>query len=106
MNRTTISNHQLDYTTGHLDIFFETPNYLETYEAGFEKFAELTQQRKILCSKKKPHRKLYLDYEGNLSNDRGFLKILWTGFYENNSNSFPEQIKISLVENNKLSLEF
>ncbi len=106
MNRSTISSHRVDLIKEHLDIFLETETHLETYETSSDKFDELLNQKKILCSKKNPHRKLYLDYEGDLSQDRGFVKILWKGFYITKLNVFPDEIKMSLADNQNLVLEF
>lgn len=106
MNRSTISCHKVDLHNEHLDIFFETPTHLETYETSCEKFAQLLDQKKIFCSKKKPHRKLYLDYEGEVSENRGFLKILWKGYLLNDEGIFPEDVNVCLIENTKLRLEF
>ena len=106
MNRSTISSHRVDLTKEHLDIFLETETHLETYETSSEKMDELLIRKKILCSKKNPHRKVYLDYEGYLSQDRGFVKILWKGFYITKMNVFPNEIKMSLVDNQNLVLEF
>lgn len=92
MNRSTISSHRVDLTKEHLDIFLETETHLETYETSSEKMDELLL-KKILCSKKNPHRKLYLDYEGYLSQDRGFVKILWKGFYITKMNVFQMKLK-------------
>ena len=94
MNRSTISSHRVDLIKEHLDIFLETETHLETYETSSDKFDELLNQKKIL------------DYEGDLSQDRGFVKILWKGFYITKMNVFPDEIKMSLADNQNLVLEF
>lgn len=92
---------------GHLDIFFETEgDYLETYETSAENFQDLLSGKKILCSKKKPHRNSYLDYEGEISNGRGIIRILWRGTYCKEIGIFPEVVKIFLFNNKNLTLEF
>lgn len=95
----------MDKTNSHLDIFMEIEDCLVTYEVPFGKMEELISQKKILCSKKKPHRKLYLDYEGEISNGRGILKIIWKGFYTNKENLFPENAQIQFVSKDCLCLE-
>lgn len=105
MNRSTISLHKVDILSEHLDIFFESDHTLETYEASSDKFHQLLLRKKILCSKKMPHRKLYLDYEGEVSNQRGQIQILWKGFYENEHNFFPSEIKISFFEDRIIRIE-
>lgn len=105
--RCTVSHHLVTLGDGHLDIFFETEgDYLETYETNAESFQDLILGKKILCNKKKPHRNLYLDYEGEISNGRGILRVLWKGTYWRETSIFPEAMKIFLFNNKNLKLEF
>lgn len=103
MNRCTISEHSIDENS-HLDIFFETDSHLETYEAERNKFDLLFEQKKISCRKKQPHRKIYLEYEGDISLGRGSIKILWAGHYQS-VNFFLKEIDIFLVEQNILRID-
>ena len=78
--RCTISQHQVTIGEGHLDVFFESENVLlETYEASLELMPGFLKGEEIVCHKKKDHRTLYLDFEGELSQNRGFIKIVWKG---------------------------
>ena len=93
--RVTISEHTLPEGTSHLDIFFESDaECLITYEV-FLSSDNLYDNKILSCIRKKDHRKIYLDYEGEISNDRGFLKILLKGFY----------IKKDCLGNQKISIE-
>ncbi|MBP9885649.1 MAG: hypothetical protein KBF93_05110 [Leptospiraceae bacterium] len=106
MKRCTISLHKVDFSNEHLDLFFEVDSMLETYETFPNKMEDLLLQKKILCSKKKPHRKIYLDYEGEISNQRGWVQILWKGIYQNDKNLFPEEIEVSLQGDKSLRVEY
>jgi len=106
LNRCTISLHKVDFSNEHLDLFFEVSSVLETYETFPDKMEDLLLQKKILCSKKMPHRKIYLDYEGEISNQRGFISILWKGIYQNDKNLFPEEIEVSLQGDKILLVEY
>ncbi|HMV43092.1 MAG TPA: hypothetical protein PK079_09855 [Leptospiraceae bacterium] len=104
MNRCTISEHRLEKEK-HLDIFFETEPHLETYEAEVDQFSLLLSQKKIFCRKKQAHRKIYLEYEGEVSANRGNIKILWKGFYENSLSFFLEEIDLFLLKENLLRID-
>ena len=105
--RCTISQHQVTIGEGHLDVFFESENVLlETYEASLELMPGFLKGEEIVCHKKKDHRTLYLDFEGELSQNRGFIKIVWNGEYRISRDYFPEIINVKIFDDINIKLEF
>jgi len=97
-DRVTISRHTLLDKSSHLDIFFEnSSDYLATYEVSTPesilRFSEI-----LNCKKKHDHRKIYLDYEGEISNNRGSIKIVWRGFYRNKKSIGQNKISIFILD--------
>ncbi|MCB1177197.1 MAG: hypothetical protein KDK36_06420 [Leptospiraceae bacterium] len=76
----------------HLDIFFEKEDYLLTYESSFEFLEDFLSGKPILGIKKENHRKIYLNYQGPISKNRGDLYIVWKGFYDSKMKNFSEKI--------------
>lgn len=105
MNRVTISKHIISEINSHLDIFIETNSISEynlvTYGITIEQEKNLLQGKYVNGIKKKAHRNPYLNYEGELSNGRGSIKIIWKGFLEKESTHFPEQL-ILCIKNERL----
>jgi hypothetical protein len=92
MKRATISKHILANGESHLDIFFETEtDALATYETETSNWNLLEEGFAVFCSKKQEHRYVYLDYEGEISHNRGQIGIIWRGFHFYKS-YFPHEI--------------
>ena len=97
-DRVTISRHTLQDKNSHLDIFFEnSTELLTTYEVSTPEdiliFGEI-----LICNKKPDHRKIYLDYEGEISNNRGSIEIVWKGFYRNKKSIGQNKISIFILD--------
>ncbi len=75
----TISHH-ID-SCPHYDIFLERENHLETWSVMEEKFPDLMDGVPVACAQKSPHRKIYLTFQGELTDDRGTLTIIDEGEY-------------------------
>lgn len=75
--RFTLSLHYGFKPAHHYDLFIEEVNHLITYGLSTMSGA------KIRASRKKNHRKLYLNYEGAIKS-RGFVSIVLTGEYTRN----------------------
>lgn len=69
-NRYVILSH--DHPTPHFDFMLEKEGVLETWRLNL-----LPGTSPLLAEKIHDHRLEYLDYEGPVSNDRGFVKE-WT----------------------------
>ena len=90
MRRATISLHTRTEKE-HIDIFFETSSEddknLATYQAEIQDIDRLLEGEPVKINRKADHRRIYLDFEGDISGNRGEIKILWQGFY-------PEKIDL------------
>jgi len=76
MHRFTISHHTGSKEGDHYDLMVEQGDTLKTWRLGNTAFLVAQVARQI-----KDHRKTYLDYEGEISGDRGRVKIWDTGTY-------------------------
>ncbi|MCB1158918.1 MAG: hypothetical protein H7A25_04055 [Leptospiraceae bacterium] len=95
----TISRHTLPGGEEHLDIFILTFPEREKSLLCLE--AESIREQNIFSSslfdtrKKEDHRGIYLEYEGELSQNRGSVQIIWKGFTDF---EFPETQKQYLIK--------
>ncbi len=83
----------------HYDIFFEMDggnSNLLTYELAKEDWEKIQKGERVYCKRKKDHRKIYLDFEGEISGNRGIVKIVWKGFYDEKKNPESGKIRINL----------
>lgn len=69
---------------------------LLTYEFQRGDWEVLKNGEEVTCTKKPNHRNIYLDYEGELSRNRGKVAIVWKGFYDEKKYTLSEKIRISL----------
>lgn len=76
MQRFTISQHTGSKDGDHYDLMLEHGDSLKTWRLVNTAFQIAQVARQI-----KDHRKTYLDYEGEISGDRGKVKIWDTGTY-------------------------
>jgi hypothetical protein len=76
MQRFTISQHTGSKDGDHYDLMLEQSEGLKTWRLINTAFQVFQVARQI-----KDHRKTYLDYEGEISGDRGKVKIWDTGTY-------------------------
>ena len=76
MQRFTISQHTGSKEGDHYDLMLEHGDTLKTWRLANTAFLVPQVARQI-----KDHRKTYLDYEGEISGDRGRVKIWDTGTY-------------------------
>jgi hypothetical protein len=76
MQRFTISHHTGSKEGDHYDLMLEHGDTLKTWRLANTAFLVPQVARQI-----KDHRKTYLDYEGEISGDRGRVKIWDTGSY-------------------------
>lgn len=81
MKRATLSLHEFN-NTKHYDLFLEEDELLITVEIPFIEKDLLLNGKPYRFHVKQPHRKIYLDYEGIISNDRGKIEIVWRGFWK------------------------
>lgn len=97
-DRVTISRHSLQDKSSHLDVFFEnSTDSLTTYEIFTPKSILLFSEI-LICNKKHDHRKIYLDYEGEISNNRGSIEIVWKGIYRNKKSIGQNKISIFILD--------
>jgi len=76
MHRFTISQHTGSKEGDHYDLMLEQGETLKTWRLSNTAFLVSQVARQI-----KDHRKTYLEYEGEISGDRGRVKIWDTGSY-------------------------
>lgn len=76
MPRFTISHHTGSKEGDHYDLMLEHGDALKTWRLANTAFLVSQVVRQI-----KDHRKTYLDYEGEISGDRGRVKVWDTGTY-------------------------
>lgn len=99
MKRVTISKHTTADTNFHFDIFWDSDaDYLITYEIK-EPNSIVSELTPIECKRKYNHRKIYLDYEGEVSKGRGSVEIIWKGFNYSGDLPLSENILIELEDN-------
>lgn len=105
MKDVTISLHEIGEES-HIDIFFETSDKdtLKTYETQLENWKCLKNGETIICTEKQDHRAIYLNYEGEITNNRGKLKILWKGKYISPEQPFKKIIKLKFKNESILIL--
>lgn len=93
----TISRHDLNQDS-HLDIFIEQTEYLETYGSDISFYNSLLEGKVLEVTKKNPHRKIYLDYSGIISEKKGLIQILWKGFCILEKTNFPKKMYMQKIE--------
>ena len=91
MPRFTISHHTGSKEGDHYDLMLEQGEGLRTWRLVNTAFQTSQVARQI-----KDHRKTYLDYEGEVSGDRGRVKIWDTGTYSVDSWK-DDRIQVALV---------
>ncbi len=113
--RYVIQQHFLPDGTFHFDLMFEEENVLKTYQ--LKDIQKLINGEKILGKNIQDHRIIYLDYEGEISGNRGYVKIFDKGFYITNkkdsnliefvveSSQFNGEIKINFLDIEKQIVE-
>lgn len=79
MNNFVIQHHALA-TSEHWDLMLEQTHTLVTWQVPLspEKWAD----HAVKCRKLPDHRKIYLTYEGPVSNNRGEVHIVFRGIYK------------------------
>ncbi|MCX7998775.1 MAG: hypothetical protein N3A69_07460 [Leptospiraceae bacterium] len=80
MKRATLSLHELS-NSKHYDLFLEKEESLITLEISFQEQEIIFSGKPLPFVLKPNHRKIYLDYEGELSQNRGRVQIIWQGFW-------------------------
>jgi len=94
----TISRHTLLDSSQHFDLFFDTGrDALITYEI-LTPSLNLPKYEVLECVRKQDHRRIYLEYQGEISNQRGFIAIVWRGEYKNKKSIGNTKIGILLLE--------
>lgn len=96
MKRATLSLHEIG-TSKHYDLFLEKEDFLITLEIPFVEKNFLLNGNFLEFHIKNPHRKIYLDYEGEISNNRGKVQIVWQGFWE--VQDLQEKRFVKFIEN-------
>jgi hypothetical protein len=91
MPRFTISHHTGSKEGDHYDLMLEHGDVLKTWRLANTAFLIAQVGRQI-----KDHRKTYLEYEGEISGDRGRVKIWDTGTYSVDEWK-EERIQVALV---------
>lgn len=96
MKKVTIAEHITE--PSHLDFFFETEDesVLFTYEASFLDKFKLLNKENVYIYRKNNHSSKYLDFEGEISKNRGSIKILWKGYFDESNFVFSRQINIKM----------
>lgn len=87
----TISKHEY-LADSHLDIFIEQKEYLKTYSCNSDLYKQILDGHEIEVIQKNPHRKIYLNYSGEISNQRGNIQILWQGKCLNEKEFFSKKM--------------
>lgn len=109
MKRATLSLHELPDLSSHLDLFLEYNPDIErgtlTFEAQSDKLNHIQRGEKILFSEKPFHRNVYLNFEGEISKNRGNLRILWTGMYQETEKLLKKKISIVRYTGNSYTLQ-
>lgn len=99
--RYTISYHNTEIGD-HFDLFLENSgDSLYTYEFRTELFLNFLRGEEISASKKENHRLKYLDFEGDISDGRGFVKIVEKGEYWS---QISENLKKICIQRKKFEL--
>ncbi len=93
----TISKHDWNLDS-HLDIFIDQEEYLETYSCDSKLFDLFVLGEILIVTKKNPHRKIYLDYTGKISGDRGKIEVMWKGFCIIENFNFLEKMYMQKIE--------
>jgi hypothetical protein len=79
--RATLSLHEVSLGNSHLDLFLEQESHLITLEMETQYLDSFLREEPVPYLQKSPHRKIYLDYEVLIAQDRGNVKILWRGYW-------------------------
>lgn len=79
--RARLARHTTAPQGEHLDLFLDMGEdaLLETFETSTLNATPFLTGESVSFILKAPHRRLYLDYEGLISRDRGELHTLWEG---------------------------
>lgn len=98
MLRFVIQKHVLNDGTIHFDIMFEKDGVLKTYQIS--NIEDLLNFQSVDAKNIQDHRIIYLDYEGEISNNRGYVKIFDTGEYvikEMSNGSMKFEVKGKII---------
>ncbi|MDX1960166.1 MAG: hypothetical protein SFU98_16475 [Leptospiraceae bacterium] len=78
--KVTLSLHCINRNEDHIDIFFETESdRLTTYELNLVDRDKFLSGEIVQIKEKESHRKIYLDYSGEISQGRGEILPIWKG---------------------------
>jgi len=96
-NAATASLHELPDGSQHIDLFLDTGSAkLTTYETAAKAWDSLKAGKTAAISQKADHRRRYLSFEGDLSNNRGSVRLLWQGRWQTEASSLPKTGQIRL----------
>lgn len=99
MPRFVIQKHILSNGDIHFDIMFEWGDVLKTYQ--IKNIEDLLNGNQVDAINIQDHRLIYLDYEGEISNNRGFVKIFDKGEYSQekfeNHNKMEFKVKGNII---------
>ena len=84
MNRFVLLHHTTAENQFHWDFLFEETDACKTFSAPQEAAEEAQKTGSLECPVKQlaDHRLAYLDYEGSVSENRGFVRRLDAGTYQ------------------------
>ena len=84
MNRFVLLRHNTTETQYHWDFLFEETTACKTFSVAQEAAEELQRTGAVECfaTQLADHRLAYLDYEGPVSGNRGYVERLDHGTYE------------------------
>lgn len=74
-----MQKHTVDNENYHFDLMFEEGDVLATYQ--IKSIDDLLNMKGVEAINIQDHRLIYLDYEGEISNNRGYVKIFDKGEY-------------------------
>lgn len=97
--RFVVHKHTLDSEKYHYDLMFEDGDVLKTYQ--IENIDDLLNLQEVQGRNIQDHRLIYLDYEGEISHNRGFVKIFDKGEYvvkAKSNNSMEFEVKGSVLK--------
>lgn len=99
----TLSLHEGAPGGTHLDLFldFGEGALLETFGADAAVIHDFVNARPVVFYRKNPHRRVYLDYTGEISGGRGQIAPIWRGKHKLNAGiSLSQELRI--VQNSGL----
>lgn len=88
----SIQYHHTDKS--HIDFFLERNDDLQAWRIEVEDYRRLSNGKAVSLTQNFPHRKMYLAYAGEISNNRGRLELLDSGEYFLLANDSEVKIKV------------